>query len=187
MPPSSPDETPEVIGTPSRPPSTRRRVIVMIAAASVAVAVALVAIPRLFDESAKVESPDAQRKQLLHALTQETATRAESERVASGLTFAFFADHAYPADLAAVDDALQTYNRVLPAGTSIAWYFSNASDFIYCVEHRTDGKPDAYALYASTVGGTVATDHGEGCVQSPADFTGAEATVASLTATDMPR
>ena len=181
------DPAREIVGTAYRPVSRRRRVISLTIAAAVALVLALVAIPRMLgDSSSKVHphtQPDAKRKQLLQALSTETTTRTDALFLSSGIDLAFMADDAYPADLAALDQALHDYNRVPAPGDSIAWYFPNDTAYVFCVEHHTQGKPDAYALYGSAVGNIVDTDHGEGCMAAPADYAGAEAIVASFTGT----
>lgn len=185
----SQDETLEVLGTAYRPMSRRRRVVSLVIAAAVAVAAAYVAVPRMLDDTSKVATraqPGATRKQLLRALGRETTTRTDALQVMDGLEFAFMENHAYPADVAALNSALDRYHRALAPGDSIAWYVRNDTGYVYCVEHHTGGNPDAYALYASTVGGIVETDHGAGCIKSPADYAAAEATVASLTGNRVP-
>lgn len=175
-------QDPEVLDGPERPTSRRRRRVQVVIAASVVAVVALIAIPRLLDESSKDE-PAAQtettRKQLLVALGHENAARTDTRRASSAPYFAFEETHEYPADLAAFERARKKYRVTLAEGNSVPWYFVQGEEFIFCVEHQTDGKADAYALYASTPGNVVDTGHGRGCVR-PADYADAAASVADL-------
>jgi hypothetical protein len=177
------DETPEIIGPPHRPMSQRQRVVSLVVAACVAVALAFVAAPRMLDDSphAKPVKPDATRQHLMHELALETATRTDAQHLSDGLQLVFMDLHAYPADLPALASLLDQYQHTPARGDSIAWYVHDDSDFVLCVEHRTGSRPDAFALYATTVGGIVETDHGRGCTAPPADFAAAEATVTGLT------
>jgi hypothetical protein len=137
------------------------------------------------EDTSKVDThaqPESKRKQLLRALGQETATRVDAENVSFGTAYACAAKSC-PVGLDALNSALGHYKHVPAPGDSIAWYFENGTDFIFCIEHHTGSIPDAFALYASKagVGGIVETDHGEGCMSSPEDYAAADAAVTSLT------
>lgn len=178
----SDDQTPEILDSAAPPRSRGRRVLMLVIAVSLVAVVALIAIPRLLDESSKdkpTAQPDAARKQLLAAIGRENAARIDTQQASGAPFFAFKETRKYPADLAAFDLAMKKYRVPLADGDAIAWYFSQGEEYIFCVEHQTDSKADAYAIYATTQGGVVDTDHGRGC-KSPADFAAAAASAAEL-------
>ena len=176
-------QTPEFLDGPDRPMSRRSRTILLVVAGLLVAVGAFVVSQHRQETPVKDEEVariDTGRKQLSVAQGHETTARIDAVRASRVPGLAFADTKRYPADLAAFDAALKTYRRTPVEGDAVAWYFARGEYYMFCVEHRTAGEPDAYALYASTVGdGFVGTDHGGGCTR-PAGFAEAAELVALL-------
>jgi type II secretory pathway pseudopilin PulG len=66
-------------------------------------------------------------------------------------------------DQASLDAALGDGAVNLTKGVAVNGYVQDGSNFALCLEHSSDGNPDAFAVYASLRGGIVDKGRGTGC------------------------